>query len=150
MIRSDKDLWAGLTYVFFGSVAIIVGRDYPMGTAFKMGPAYFPNILGALLMLIGVISVIRSFVLPSSPIGAFSLAGVALVSVAVFVFGFLVRRAGLAIALPLLVVISAYGSAKFRWGPTLAIAAGLTVFCALVFVKGLGIPLPVLGPWFGG
>lgn len=150
MIRSDKDLWAGLIYVFFGSIAIIVGRDYPMGTAFKMGPAYFPNILGALLMFIGAISVIRSFVLPSSPIGAFSLGGVALVSVSVFVFGFLVRRAGLAIALPLLVVISAYGSAKFRWGPTLAIAAGLTVFCALVFVKGLGIPLPVLGPWFGG
>jgi len=47
-------------------------------------------------------------------------------------------------------VISAHGSAKFRWGPTLAIAVGLTVFCTLVFVKGLGIPLPVLGPWFGG
>lgn len=150
MIRSDKDLWAGLIYVFFGSIAIIVGRDYPMGTAFKMGPAYFPNILGALLMVIGAISVIRSFVLPAAPIGNFSLGGLALVSVAIFIFGFLARRAGLAIALPLLVVISAYGSAKFRWGPTLALAVGLTVFCVLVFVKGLGIPLPVLGPWLGG
>jgi len=150
MIRSDKDLWAGLLYVFFGSIAIIVGRDYAMGTAFKMGPAYFPNILGALLIVIGAISIVRSFVLPAAPIGAFSLQGLALVSVSVFIFGFLVRRAGLAIALPLLVAISAYASAKFRWGPTLAIAVGLTVFCALVFVKGLGIPLPVLGPWFGG
>lgn len=150
MIRSGKDLWAGLIYLLFGSIAIIVGRDYAMGTAFKMGPAYFPNILGALLMVIGAMSVVRSFVLPGSPIDAFSLRGLALVSVSVFVFGFLVRRAGLAIALPLLVMISAYASAKFRWGPTLAIAVGLTVFCALVFVKGLGIPLPVLGPWFGG
>jgi len=150
MIRSEKDLWAGVIYVFFGSMAIIVGRDYPMGTAFKMGPAYFPNILGALLMVIGAISVVRSFVLSASPVGAFSLAGLALVSVSIFVFGFLARRAGLAIALPLLVVMSAYASARFRWAPTLAIAIGLTVFCALVFVKGLGIPLPLLGPWFGG
>jgi len=29
-------------------------------------------------------------------------------------------------------------------------AVGLTVFCVLVFLKGLGIPLPVLGPWLGG
>jgi len=150
MIRSDKDLWAGLIYVFFGAIAIIIGRDYPMGTAFKMGPAYFPIILGGLLMFIGVISVFRSFVLPATPIGGFSLGGLAFVSVSIFIFGFLARRAGLAVALPLLVVISAYASAKFRWGPTLGIAVGLTVFCALVFVKGLGIPLPLLGPWFGG
>lgn len=150
MIRSDKDLWAGLIYVFFGSIAIVVGRDYPLGTAFKMGPAYFPNILGALLMVIGAISIVRSFVLPTSSIGAFSFKGLALVSISIFIFGFLVRRAGLAIALPLLVVISAYASAKFRWGPVLLIAIGLTVFCTLVFVKGLGIPLPVLGPLFGG
>jgi len=150
MIRSEKDLWAGLIYVFFGSIAIIVGGDYPMGTAFKMGPAYFPHILGALLMVIGAISVLRSFFSSASPMGAFSLGGLALVSVSIFLFGFLARRAGLAIALPLLVVLSAYASAKFRWAPTLAIATGLTVFCALVFVKGLGIPLPLLGPWFGG
>jgi hypothetical protein len=56
----------------------------------------------------------------------------------------------LAIALPALVVISAYASVHFRWGASLALAAGLTVFCILVFLKGLGVPLPVLGWWFGG
>jgi len=29
-------------------------------------------------------------------------------------------------------------------------AAGLTIFCVLVFLKGLDIPLPLIGPWFGG
>jgi hypothetical protein len=150
MIRNAKDFWTGLIYIFFGSSAILIGREYGMGTAIKMGPAYFPTILGGLLVGIGVISVIRSFIIPGAPIAAFAFKGLSLVSVSALVFGFLVRRAGLAIALPLLVIISAYASTRFRWRPTLLIAAGLTVFCALVFLKGLGIPLPIIGPWFGG
>ena len=150
MIRNAKDFWTGLIYIFFGSSAILIGREYGMGTAIKMGPAYFPTILGGLLVGIGVISVIRSFIIPGTPIAAFAFKGLSLVSVSALVFGFLVRRAGLAIALPLLVIISAYASTRFRWRPTLLIAAGLTVFCALVFLKGLGIPLPIIGPWFGG
>jgi Tripartite tricarboxylate transporter TctB family len=150
MIRNAKDFWTGLIYVFFGATAILVARDYGMGTAVKMGPAYFPTILGGLLVGIGVISVIRSFIIRGTPVGAFAFKGLILVSVSALVFGFLVRGAGLAVALPLLVIISAYASTRFRWRPTLLLAAGLTVFCALVFLKGLGIPLPIIGPWFGG
>ena len=150
MIRNAKDFWTGLIYVFFGASAILVARDYGMGTAVKMGPAYFPTILGGLLVGIGAISVIRSFIVRGTPVGAFAFKGLTLVTVSALVFGFLVRGAGLAVALPLLVIISAYASTRFRWHPTLLLAAGLTVFCALVFLKGLGIPLPVIGPWFGG
>ena len=32
----------------------------------------------------------------------------------------------------------------------LLIAAGLTIFCVFVFLKGLGIPLPIIGSWLGG
>ena len=65
-------------------------------------------------------------------------------------FGFLVRSAGLIVALPLLVIMSAYASTRFRWGPTIVMAFGLTLFCVLVFIKGLGVPLPIIGSWFGG
>ena len=150
MIRSAKDFWAGLIYIGFGASAIVIGRDYPMGTAFKMGPAYFPTILGSLLVVIGAISVIRSFIFSGAPITGFSLKGLGWVTGSVFLFGFLVRGAGLAIALPVLIILSAYASAKFRWRATLTMTAGLTIFCVLVFLKGLGIPLPVIGPWFGG
>src|ERR1043166_5456306 len=148
MIRSAKDFWAGSIYIAVGMSAIVIARDYPMGTAFKMGPAYFPTILGGLLAVVGAVSVIRAFFLAGDAIGNFTISGLAWVSAAIFVFGFLARRAGLALALPLLVVISARASAQFRWGPILALAAGLTIFCVLVFVKGLGIPLPIVGPWF--
>jgi len=150
MIRSSKDFCTGLIYIFFGISAILVARDYGMGTGGKMGPAYFPTILGGVLSAIGAIAVIRSFIVSGTPIGAFTFKGFALVSVSVLMFGFIVRGAGLAVALPLLVIISASASTRFRWRPTLLIAAGLTIFCILVFLKGLGIPLPAIGPWFGG
>jgi hypothetical protein len=150
MIRSTKDFWTGLIYIFFGGSAVVIARGYSMGTAVKMGPAYFPTILGGLLAAIGAIAVIRSFIVPGTPITAFSFKGLILVSVSTLVFGFVVRGAGLAVALPLLVVISAVASTRFRWRPTLIMAAGLTISCILVFLKGLGIPLPIIGPWLGG
>jgi len=150
MIRSSKDFWTGLIYIFFGASAILVARDYGMGTGGKMGPAYFPTVLGGLLAVVGTIAVIRSFLVPGTPIGAFAFKGLVLVCAPVLLFGIIVRGAGLAVALPLLVVISASASVRFRWRATLIIAAGLTIFCVLVFLKGLGIPMPVLGPWFGG
>lgn len=150
MKQNPKDFWTGLIYIFFGSSAILIARDYGMGTAIKMGPAYFPTILGGLLVVIGAISVIRSFVVPGAPIGAFVFKGLTLVTVAVLVFGFVVRGAGLVVALPLLIIISAVASSSFRWRSTLIMVAGLTIFCVLVFIKGLGIPLPIVGPWLGG
>ena len=150
MIRSMKDLLAGLIYMFFGASAIWIARGYNMGTAFKMGPAYFPTVLSTLLILVGSISVIRAFILPGTPIGAISFKGLFLVTVSIVVFGLMVRGAGLVIALPLLLFISAAASVKFRWQTTFMIAAGLTIFCVLVFLKGLGVPLPIVGPWFVG
>jgi putative tricarboxylic transport membrane protein len=150
LIRNGKDFWIGVVYVAFGSVAIIISRDYGMGTALKMGPSYFPIILGGLLIVIGVISLIRSFIKPGSPFGAFAFKGLLLITASIILFGFIVRGAGLVIALPLLVIISSYASIRFRWKYSLVLAVGLTIFCILVFLKGLGVPLPILGSWFGG
>ena len=150
MIRSRKDFWTGLIYIFFGASAILIARDYSMGTGVKMGPAYFPTILGGLLAVVGAIAVFRSFIVPGTPISAVAFKGLILVTVSALVFGFVVRGAGLAVALPLLVIISAYASTSFRWRQTLIMAVVLTIACAVVFLKGLGIPLPIIGPWFGG
>ena len=150
MIRNPKDFWTGLIYIFFGSSAMLIAREYGMGTAIKMGPAYFPTVLGGLLAAIGAISVMRSFIVPGAPIGRFAFKGLTLVTLSALVFGFIVRSAGLALALPLLVMIGALASSQFRLASTLIMAAGLTIFCILVFIEGLGIPLPIIGPWFGG
>jgi putative tricarboxylic transport membrane protein len=149
IIRNIKDFWAGIIYVAFGSAVIFIAREYGMGTGTKMGPAYFPTVLSCLLILIGIISLIRSFVLPGTPISALTLKGLTLVVVSIFLFGFIIRGAGLIIALPLLVIASSYASRQFRLRSALALAAGLTLFCILIFLKGLGVPLPIVGSWFG-
>lgn len=146
---NPKDFWTGIIYIFFGTAAIIIARDYGMGTALKMGPAYFPMVLSGLLIVIGIISLVRSFLKPGTFVGRYAFKGLLLVTASTVLFGLIIRGAGLVIALPLLVIISSYASSRFRWKYSLAVAAGLTVFCVVVFLKGLGVPLPILGSWFG-
>jgi len=147
--RNPKDFWTGIIYIVFGTAAIIMARDYGMGTALKMGPAYFPTVLSVLLILIGIISLVRSFIRPGTPIGRYAFKGLLLVTASTILFGIIIRGAGLVIALPLLVIVSSYASKQFRWKHSLAMAVGLTVFCILIFLEGLGLPLPILGSWFG-
>lgn len=146
---NPKDFWTGIIYIAIGTGAFVIARGYPMGTALKMGPAYFPTVLSALLVLIGIVSLVRSFLRPGSPVGGFTVRGLLLVTAATVLFGMIIRGAGLIIALPLLVLTSSSASIRFRWKTSLLLAMGLTVFCILIFLKGLGVPLPMLGPWFG-
>jgi len=151
-IRSIKEFLTGIIYMAIGSGAVLIAvlGDYKIGNAVKMGPAYFPLVLSFILIFIGLISLIRSFIKPGTPVGAIAINGLVLVIIPTVLFGLLVRKLGLVIMLPLLVIISSYASRQFRWGPALALAVGMTIFCTLVFIKGLGVPLPILGSWFGG
>jgi len=149
-IRAPKDFWAGLLYGGVGAAAVIIARDYSWGRGGRMGPGYFPTILGALLLLIGIASLVRSFVARGEPLGPIAWKGAALVTGATVLFGFLLRPAGLVPALAVLIFSSAAASSRFKldWR-ALALMLALIAFCALVFVKGLGLPLPLVGPWFG-
>lgn len=148
-IRSPKDFWAGILYIAFGAGAVWLMRDYGMGTALKMGPGYFPSVLGGLLALIGVAAIVRSFFSPGEPIGSLAVKPMLYVCVPTIAFGVLVRGAGVIPAIVVLALASAYASARFRIGPALLLATGLAAFCVLVFVYGLGVPLETFGTWFG-
>jgi hypothetical protein len=149
-MKNPRDFWTGVIYVAFGAGAVVIARDYGLGTAFRMGPAYFPTVLGGVLVLIGLLSLGRAALRSGEPLPPARIKGLLVVTVATLGFGALARGAGLVVALPVLVVVSAAASARFRWGPALALAAGLTLFCAAVFLKGLGVPIPLRGPWLGG
>lgn len=149
-IRHPKDFWTGIIFLFFGLGAIIIGQDYEMGTAGRMGPAYFPTVLGSLLALVGVIAVVRSFLHPGEPISKFYIKELVIILSAVLLFGFLMRGAGLVPAVLVIVLLSAFASAKFRLGEAALLAGGLAIFAVVVFVKLLGLPMPIFGPWFGG
>ena len=49
-ITSPRNFWAGLMFFAFGLFfAIWAVANYQMGTAVRMGPAYFPAVLGGVL-----------------------------------------------------------------------------------------------------
>lgn len=119
-----------------------------MGKAGRMGPAYFPTVLGGLLVVVGIIALVRSFMgAHQERITNFAVKPLILVLTAVALFAFLFREAGLLIAIPVLVLVGAFASDKFRFVPTLILGIGLALFSWILFVKLLGLPLPVLGPW---
>jgi putative tricarboxylic transport membrane protein len=150
-IKNPKDFWTGVLYVAFGGAAFWIARDYGMGTASRMGPGYFPTVLSALLMVFGIIAIVRSLLVPGEAIGKLAYKSAALILAATVLFGFLLPRAGLIVALLVLVLVSASASEKFSfdWKAVGGLIA-LIAFCALVFVKGLGVPMPLFGSWFGG
>ncbi len=151
IIRNPKDFGAGVLYIAFGAVGYWIAIDYGFGRAARMGPGYFPSVLSALLMAFGLIAVIRSFIVPGEPLGGFAWKATVYVVGSNVVFGLLLIPAGLIVALLALILISAAASIhfKFDWKAVGALVV-LVVFCALVFVKGLGVPMPLLGTWFGG
>lgn len=148
-IRNAQDFCAGVIFLCFGLAAMLLGRDYSMGTTGDMGPAYFPTILGGLLVLVGAASVIRSTILRGEPIPKFAIRNACLIVGGTLLFGLLIRAAGLPIAIIALVMAGGLASARFKLRPFLALAAGMAVFSVLVFVQGLSLPMPVLGAWFG-
>jgi putative tricarboxylic transport membrane protein len=149
LIRNPKDFWSGVIFMAVGLAAVLIGRDYSMGSATKMGPAYFPTALGMLLALIGLGVVVRSLIQRGGPAPTLAYKPLALVVGSTVLFGLLLRGLGLAAALVVLAVVSAAASRQFSWGPALLLAVGLAVFSVLIFVKALGLPIPVLGTWLG-
>lgn len=60
-IRNGKDFWAGLMFVGAGLGFMLASQNYPTGSAVRMGPAYFPTMLGGLLAILGAIIFLRAF-----------------------------------------------------------------------------------------
>ena len=71
MPKDLRDFWAGLLYLIIGTAALYMAGDYEMGTAISMGPGYFPKVLSGLLIAIGAISLIRSFIVEGEPLQGF-------------------------------------------------------------------------------
>jgi hypothetical protein len=146
-IRHPKDFWSGIIFLAIGLAAIYIAQDYGMGTAGRMGPAYFPTALGSLLGLVGAACLVRSFVHKGDAIGKLYVKELSMVLAAVLLFGLLMRGAGLVPAAVVLVMLSAWASPKFHFGKAAVLAAGLALFAVVLFVKLLGLPMPIFGPW---
>ena len=144
LIKSPKDFWAGVMFVAFGAgMAAIALNNYQMGSAVRMGPAYFPSVLGGILAVLGLILLVRSFALKGDKVPKIHFRPLALLLLAVLAFGYFLKPLGLLGAIALLVFIGAFGGHEFRWKEVTILYVAMFVFSVLVFVKGLTLPFPI-------
>ena len=142
-LRGPRDVYGGLIFVVFGVAAAAIARDYPMGSAMRMGPGYFPFLLGCLLALLGLAIMVRGLLRTGLPLDATFWRPTALVLVAIGAFAATVEALGLAVATALLVGIGAAASPESRPAETVWLVAGLVAFALGVFVYALKLPFQV-------
>ena len=150
-IKSPKDFWAGLMFMGFGLFfAIWAVIYYQMGTAVRMGPAYFPAVLGGMLAVLGFLVFLGSFAIEGPPVPAFSYRPLILISVGCVLYGYMMKPLGLVGATAALVYVSALGGHEFNWKEVTVLYVILMIFSWAVFVKGLTLPFPVWPEFMGG
>ncbi len=142
-IRAPKDFWAGVMFCGFAAVAILAARGYSLGTAGKMGPGYFPLLLGLVLALLGLILIGRSLAIDGEAVPAIHVAPIAIIAGAVALFGVMIEPFGVVVSLAVLTLVTAWAGWEFHLFETVALAAFLIAFSIGVFVYLLGLPLAI-------
>jgi len=142
-IGHPKDFWSGLLFVGIGAFALIYGTKYTVGTAARMGPGYFPRILGILMVVIGLILTFRSLRSKGDPVPGWKWRPTILVLGSVVMFGAIVKDVGMAISTVLLILVASAASHEFRWKESLISGVALAALAVGVFVVGLSLQLPI-------
>ena len=143
-LRDNRDFWAGLMLICTGAASIYLARDYPFGTSLRMGPGYFPSVLGGVLILFGVILVVRGWRSGERIEPGWSLRALVVLPLSLVLFGVLAEHAGFVPALMVLILGAAAAGSEFRFREVGLLAVFLTVLSVAVFVWGLGLPYPLI------
>lgn len=145
-IKSEKDFWSGLLFVVLGVGFAWGATAYNFGSSARPGPAYFPFGLGVLTACLGGLILFKSLTIEvegGDRIGPWPIKQAAWIVGAVVIFGLTLPKLGLALALPMLVGVGSLASGEFHLREVLLNALVLTVGCWLVFIKGLGLIIPL-------
>lgn len=145
-IKSEKDFWSGLMFIVVGLAFAWGATNYSFGSAARPGPAYFPFGLGIILAVLGALVLFKALTFEvegGDKIGPWPIKQAAWILGAVVLFGLLLPKLGMAVSLPLLIGISSLASGEFRIKEVLANAVILTVGSWAIFIKGLGLTIPV-------
>ena len=143
-ILNNKDVWAGLMLIGIGAAAVLIARNYPFGTALRMGPGYFPVILGGLLIVFGLAILAYGLRTREKIAGSWSLRALIILPLSLVLFGVLMEHAGFVPAMMVLIFGSATASTEFKFAEVLLFSIGLTALSVAVFVWGLGLPYQLI------
>lgn len=144
-LRHNRDVLAGLLFIFIGVLAVVIAREYPMGVAARMGPGYFPSVLSGILCLFGVYILVRGIRAGEQVKGPWAWKPLALIALSIVLFGFLMDRFGMVPALVAVFFVSAFAGHEFRFKETLLLTLLMGAFAVGVFFYGLKLPYPLFG-----
>lgn len=145
-IKSQRDFWSGLLFIVVGAAFAWGATEYSFGSSAKPGPGYFPFGLGVLLSVLGALVLFGALTIEArdgDPVGPFAWRPLLVVVGSIVMFGALLPRLGLAVALPVLIIVAALASDEFRWKDALISSVVLTLLSWVIFVWGLKLSLPV-------
>jgi hypothetical protein len=145
-IKSQKDFWSGLMFVVVGLGFAWGATNNSFGSSARPGPAYFPFGLGVLMAIMGALVWFSSITVETEdgdPIGSIAWKPLVIITGSVVMFGFLLPKLGLLISLPLLIIVSALAGDEFHWKDSVISVVVLTLGSWLIFIKGLGLILPL-------
>jgi putative tricarboxylic transport membrane protein len=143
-LRNNKDFWAGIMLIATGAVSIFIARGYPFGSTMRMGPGYFPTMLGAILVLFGLYVMIMGLRSGEKIAVQCSLRALIVLPLSLVAFGILMPDAGFIPALAVLIFGSASAGRQFKFFEVLLLTVVLTALSVAVFIWGLRLPYPLI------
>lgn len=146
--RNNRDFFAGLLYIVVGALGMFIARDYPFGSALRMGPGYFPSVLGGMMIAFGVAVMMMGVKNNEKMKGGWSWRALIVLPLSTVVFGVMMEEAGFIPAMLVLIPLSAAAGKEFKIVEITLLTIGLTILSTLLFIKGLGLPYPMIkGLW---
>jgi hypothetical protein len=154
MIKSQKDFFSGLMFTLVGAAFAWGATSYNVGTGARMGPGYFPLLLGVFLAVLGGFITFYSLIEHTEdgdPVGAFAWKPVVFILGANIVFGILlaglprfgIPPMGLIAAIYALVIIAGKAGDTFSLKELLILSTILSVGSYLAFIMLLKLQMPV-------
>ena len=154
MIKSQKDFFSGLMFAIIGGGFAWGATNYSIGTGARMGPGYFPLLLGILLAVLGAFTVFYSLIEHTEDgdkIGTFAWRPIIYILGANVIFGILLAGVprlglppmGLIAAIYALTIIASKAGDVFNFKEVLMLATFLSVLSYLAFIKLLSLQMPV-------
>ncbi len=141
--KSSPDLGAGILLVVISLAFLITGMNLKHGTLFDMGPGHFPRYVAGLALLVGMVLIGKGIVAENVALPRFAFRPLACVLGSVAFFGFTIDTLGLPLTSIITVVVANLAVPGLKWRQIAMLAVGMSVFVSLVFVKGLGLPIPL-------
>jgi putative tricarboxylic transport membrane protein len=143
-VRAPQNFWAGTSLVALAAFSYWAGRELSSGTLRSLGPGMMPRAVAVLMAAIGVALVIGSFVRDGDPLERSSIRGPLFITLGVVGFALTIREPGLAVAGPLVCLVTGASTPEARVKELAVFGVVLTVLCAALFRFALHLPIPIL------